>query len=257
MRKIDLLLKDKSGVGIVKKHSKQLLCIIFLTTCTIYVKAENVEHKQQFGFNALYNYNLTNASELAGEFTYQNALSDWVDIQAGFQASTRNAYALLARGDFKFNANAQHRFGLRNQYLYDANVGYNAQFLNALLAIDYTMKYGYFAMGAMCNVYTPIRSTNPHSTLVEPVLFCYDFEGRLFPSTHFWNLALQITNIRPFHIEKAQSPSFTLKGNYNVYNSNKSAMYLNLDLGVEYAGFGHINIQFYEIYSKIGISWEI
>lgn len=241
---------------------KHILISIILTSIPYYSNAqiellfldqreENKIHKQEIDFDFIYNYNTLSESQLYADIFYKNHLTKWVDIQAGFHSATNSAYALLAKANFKWNFKSHHNFEIRNQYLYNIFASHNSQSFNTLLAIAYSQKYYYMAFGASSQVIFPIYA-NGESTSVEPINFCYDIEGRIFPLTHNWNIGVQITNITPFLVERPHNPNFILKGNAKLIETRKERIDIAFKLGLEPIGLLK-NEQYYELYFSAGI----
>ncbi len=242
-------------VSIVAQHTPRSAEIAYFDYMDSINRAKTLQH--ELDFDIYYNYNLTSSSQLLADIIYKNRLTNWVDIQAGFHCTTHSNYALLARADFKWNIKSHHTLQLRNQYLYNLFADYNSQTFNILLAAAYSQNYFYAALGASTNMIFPLMNGEKHAKVIEPVSLCYDFEGRIFPLKHHWNLALQITNITPFLVERPYSPNLILKGNVKIIESRKERIDLQFKLGFEPSGIFNIYAQQYEIYIGAGIKCKI
>ncbi len=215
------------------------------------------EYKHELNFDFTYNYNQTSSSQLFADIIYKNYIAKWVDLTVGLHTQTNSTYALLAKTNFKWNIKSHHNLELRNQYLYNIFAPLNSQSFNALLAAAYSQKYCYIALGIHTQFFAPIIANNNPEIIYEPIHFAYNLKCRIFPIEHNWNLALQVTNITPFLIERAYSPNFIMQGQAKIIESNSERIDITFKIGLEPAGIFNVIAQQYELFVSAGIKCKI
>jgi hypothetical protein len=68
-----------------------------------------------------------------------------------------------------------------------------------------------------------------------------------------WNLSLRLSNYDAFQLERWQSPIVTLIGKYDINQ------YLTIwaNFGIKPQGVFHIAANFYEVFTNVGVVWDV
>ena len=197
-----------------------------------------------------YGYNTTERSYGSIGLTYSGMAARWARLSAGAWASTSDSYALKLRADFSWQAGRRGRIGLRNHYLYSAYAYASMQGFDAALMAVYDHDYFYAGIGAVTRLFAPLRGGG---LICEPVDMAYDIEGRIFPKSHPWNIALQITNLQPFRTGRFYEPELILTGNCRVYEGRAGRYSAPLRAAYRPAGLLSIATSFYGIEITAGV----
>ena len=197
-------------------------------------------------------YSSTLGNENSVRVIAKGQVAEWVDISGGIETTTKLNTSFLCRADFFLTPRSKHNLELRNQYIANFFSAYQSNAFSAALALAYSQNYFYCALGASHHQYW-----SEGDIVIEPIHFCYDFEGRIFKPSHHWNIACQLTNITPFLIESLYTPNFILKTNVKVYEKDFNRVDVIFNFGIESAGFSHIISQFNQVYINAGVIWQI
>ncbi len=201
-----------------------------------------------------YGYNTAERSYGTAALTYTGTVAPWAWLSAGAQASTSDSYALKLRADFGWKLGRQGRMGLRNHYMYTAYAFAGMQGFDAALMAAYDHDYFYVGIGILTRLFAPLHG---NGVIHEPLDMAYDVEGRIFPKSHPWNMALQITNVQPFRTGHFFEPELILKGNCTVYERRGSRYRATLRAAYRPAGTMSIAASFYGIEITAGVICEI
>ncbi len=131
---------------------------------------------------------------------------------------------------------------------------------NAGLKIDYTVRKWYFALGNNFNFYkfnnnaAEIYGITDNDVLVEAANLMYSVKYHLREIGSDWNLFINLTNFELFIIEQETNPMLDLGF---TYKRRENSPKFFADLWYQTAGFNNIRVNYFGVFFRTGVSWEI
>lgn len=204
-------------------------------------------------FNAGYAYNKTYHSY--GNFDIGAFLpfNENFEAQVDTRISIANVYGVGAQlrpkialpvGCLYFNTQVLYRDFQRNgihEFSGDVLFGYRMQYIDVAFGCGMRL--------------TTSHNYDWHSTanpLIEPFIFTYRVQGFVRPQTSPWNIALCISNMDDYQLERQWQPLFMLSSWYNVTNNWR----VRLSSQCKPTGMFHLNAAFYGIDVRAGVEYR-
>lgn len=203
---------------------------------------------------AEYDYNRTERS--MGNFVVASdfQLSENFHLDLGFQACTRNRYALNVAYQTNLIDAAVGTLYLENRYLYRLYPSFGIQEFNALLDLGWKNIHWNFQFG-LCNRYMaaiPLRKDGGQGTIFEPMNVVFNLEWNLFPEEHPWNVGLGFSNYREFIIERVTCFFYTVHGRYDLCDQWQ----LQAEAGLHPAGPLNLSSQYNGFFFNVGFTYN-
>lgn len=201
-------------------------------------------------------YDYTRTEQSSGNFVIASGfqLNPSVHLDLGFQASTRNRYALnIAYQIDLLNAKSGTLY-LENRYLYRIFPSFNLQEFNAMLDFGWKNTHWNFQLG-LCNRYIaeiPLRLNGGEGVIFEPMNVVFNIEGNLFTQDHPWNIGGGISNYREFIIERVTLFYYTIHGYYDLNDQWR----LTGEAGLHPAGVLNLSSQYNGYFINLGFIYK-
>lgn len=131
---------------------------------------------------------------------------------------------------------------------------------NAGLKIDYTTKKWNFVLGNNFNFYkfnqnaADVYGITDNQVLVEAANLMYSVKYHFREIGSEWNAYLNLTNFEMFIIEQEMNPMLDL--GFNWKPNNKFPL-IFADLWYQTAGLFNIRVNYFGVFFRTGLSWEI
>ena len=127
-----------------------------------------------------------------------------------------------------------------NEFAHAISLGYRMQYVSAQL--------GFFSR---VMVPMPYERNSDNASISEPFKLLYRVEAFVRPATSSWNLAVAISNVDDYMMERPWTPMLYLRGWYDVNN------HWRLHLAGKYknAGMFHMNAHYYASELRVGAEY--
>jgi hypothetical protein len=213
--------------------------------------------KSQFSFVAGVKYGYNQTYEHYGSFAMLAKYKPlkYFEIGLGFQASTANVYALPISVNTIFNLPKGY-LQLENRYIYRAFVRNKNNEHSGGIALASFHDYINVSLGIFGRLTSQMGESDiadQQHYLIEPLDFMYRIEGSFRKMDSKWNISLRLSNYDAFQLERWQSPMVMLIGKYDLNQNLK----LWANFGIKPQGVFHIAANFYEIFTNIGVVWNV
>ena len=203
--------------------------------------------------HAGYGHNLTYGSFATFDIDAQLPINQYFEAEANLRTSTANVHTLgvqlrpkfaLPVGELFLEDRLMANFLLRdhvNEFAHAISLGYRMQYVSAQL--------GFFSR---VMVPMPYERNSDNASISEPFKFLYRVEAFVRPATSSWNLAVAISNVDDYMMERPWTPMLYLRGWYDVNN------HWRLHLAGKYknAGMFHMNAHYYASELRVGAEYR-
>ena len=202
--------------------------------------------------HAGYGHNLTYGSFATFDIDAQLPINQYFEAEANLRTSTANVHTLgvqlrpkfaLSVGELFLEDRLMANFLLRdhvNEFAHAISLGYRMQYVSAQL--------GFFSR---VMVPMPYERNSDNASISEPFKLLYRVEAFVRPATSSWNLAVAISNVDDYMMERPWTPMLYLRGWYDVNN------HWRLHLAGKYknAGMFHMNAHYYASELRVGAEY--
>ena len=203
--------------------------------------------------HAGYGHNLTYGSFATFDIDAQLPINQYFEAEANLRTSTANVHTLgvqlrpkfaLPVGELFLEDRLMANFLLRdhvNEFAHAISLGYRMQYVSAQL--------GFFSR---VMVPMPYERNSDNASISEPFKLLYRVEAFVRPATSSWNLAVAISNVDDYMMERPWTPMLYLRGWYDVNN------HWRLHLAGKYknAGMFHMNAHYYASELRVGAEYR-
>ena len=203
--------------------------------------------------HAGYGHNLTYGSFATLDIDAQLPINQYFEAEANLRTSTANVHTLgvqlrpkfaLPVGELFLEDRLMANFLLRdhvNEFAHAISLGYRMQYVSAQL--------GFFSR---VMVPMPYERNSDNASISEPFKLLYRVEAFVRPATSSWNLAVAISNVDDYMMERPWTPMLYLRGWYDVNN------HWRLHLAGKYknAGMFHMNAHYYASELRVGAEYR-
>ena len=202
--------------------------------------------------HAGYGHNLTYGSFATFDIDAQLPINQYFEAETNLRTSTANVHTLgvqlrpkfaLPVGELFLEDRLMANFLLRdhvNEFAHAISLGYRMQYVSAQL--------GFFSR---VMVPMPYERNSDNASISEPFKLLYRVEAFVRPATSSWNLAVAISNVDDYMMERPWTPMLYLRGWYDVNN------HWRLHLAGKYknAGMFHMNAHYYASELRVGAEY--
>ena len=203
--------------------------------------------------HAGYGHNLIYGSFATFDIDAQLPINQYFEAEANLRTSTANVHTLgvqlrpkfaLPVGELFLEDRLMANFLLRdhvNEFAHAISLGYRMQYVSAQL--------GFFSR---VMVPMPYERNSDNASISEPFKLLYRVEAFVRPATSSWNLAVAISNVDDYMMERPWTPMLYLRGWYDVNN------HWRLHLAGKYknAGMFHMNAHYYASELRVGAEYR-
>ena len=203
--------------------------------------------------HAGYGHNLTYGSFATFDIDAQLPINQYFEAETNLRTSTANVHTLgvqlrpklaLPVGELFLEDRLMANFLLRdhvNEFAHAISLGYRMQYVSAQL--------GFFSR---VMVPMPYERNSDNASISEPFKLLYRVEAFVRPATSSWNLAVAISNVDDYMMERPWTPMLYLRGWYDVNN------HWRLHLAGKYknAGMFHMNAHYYASELRVGAEYR-
>lgn len=203
--------------------------------------------------HAGYGHNLTYGSFATFDIDAQLPINQYFEAEANLRTSTANVHTLgvqlrpkfaLPVGELFLEDRLMANFLLRdhvNEFAHAISLGYRMQYVSAQL--------GFFSR---VMVPMPYERNSDNASISEPFKLLYRVEAFVRPATSSWNLAVAISNVDDYMMERPWTPMLYLRGWYDVNN------HWRLLLAGKYknAGMFHMHAHYYASELRVGAEYR-
>lgn len=231
---------------------KLLLLLLLVPLCTL-AQVQHGENRYALNFDASYAFNKTYRSFANFDLGAYLPFNEHVEAQFDMRFSTANVHTFglqvrpkvdLPVGCLYFDTHILYRNFARNEFHEfsgDVLLGYRMQYVNA-------------EFGCGMRVMKPFEYDwhSNDSPVLEPFIFTYRVEGFVRPKSSPWNIALCVTNMDDYQIERVWQPLFILGGWYDVTDNWR----VRLATECKPTGMFHLNAAFYGIDVRAGVQYR-
>lgn len=203
--------------------------------------------------HAGYGHNLTYGSFATFDIDAQLPINQYFEAEANLRTSTANVHTLgvqlrpkfaLPVGELFLEDRLMANFLLRdhvNEFAHAISLGYRMQYVSAQLGLF-----------SRVMVPMPYKRNSDNASISEPFKLLYRVEAFVRPATSSWNLAVAISNVDDYMMERPWTPMLYLRGWYDVNN------HWRLHLAGKYknAGMFHMNAHYYASELRVGAEYR-
>ena len=204
-------------------------------------------------FHAGYAHNLTYGSYATFDLDAYLPINQYFEAEANLRTSTANMHTIGLQLRPKFALPVGELFledRLMGRFVSRDNVN---EFAHAI-SIGYRMQYVSVQLGLLSRVIIPVpyENNSDNSYISEPFNLLYRVEAFVRPQTSCWNIAIAISNVDDYMMERAWVPMLYLGGWYDV---NKHWR-LRLSGKYKHAGMFHMNAHYYASEVRLGVEYS-
>jgi opacity protein-like surface antigen len=234
---------------------RKILAVVALCFCGSMVMAQTQYNDTSYAvtLHAGYAHNLTYGSFANFDVDAYMPINPYFEMEANVRTSTANVHSLGVQLRPKFAVPVGELFledRLMGRFVARDNV---SEFAHAI-SLGYRMQYVSVQMGMLSRVIAPMpyerNSDDMH--ISEPFNFLYRVEAFVRPQTSCWNIAIAISNVDDYMMERAWTPMLYLGGWYNVddhWRLRLSGKYKN-------SGMFHMNAHYYAAELRVGAEYR-
>lgn len=203
--------------------------------------------------HAGYAHNLVYGSHVNFDIDADLPINQYFEMETNLRASTANYYTfgvqlrpkfVLPVGELFLEDRLMANFVARdhiNEWLHAISIGYRMQYVSVQLGLF-----------SRVMVPTPYKRNSDNSYISEPFNLLYRVEAFVRPQTSCWNIALAISNVDDYMMERPWTPMLSLKGWYDLDD------HWRLILAGKYknAGMFHMNAHYYASEVRLGAEYR-
>lgn len=228
---------------------KRLFLFSLLCLCAL----AYAQSPYSLSLHAGYGHNLTYGSFATFDIDAQLPINQYFEAEANLRTSTANVHTLgvqlrpkfaLPVGELFWEDRLMANFLLRdhvNEFAHAISLGYRMQYVSAQLGLF-----------SRVMVPMPYERNSTNGTISEPFKLLYRIEAFVRPETSRWNLAVAISNVDDFVMERPWTPMLYIRGWYDV------SQHWRLHLAGKYknAGMFHMNAHYYASEVRVGAEFR-
>lgn len=231
---------------------KPLLFLFLLSVSSLFAQVQYGDSAYTLRLDAGYAFNKTYSHYGNFDLGAFFPLNPCFEMQADLRLSTVNAYALGVQLRPKFALPVGEMY-IETRAMYRPFVLSRVHEVTGGLSLGYRMQYVDVLFGCGVRVMTPMTTDHGFSpSIVEPWIFLYQVQAFVRPQTSSWNIAMAVSNIDNYQMERSAQPLFRLSGHYRPaphWRVHLSAM-------CKPTGMFHLHAAFYGIELRGGMSYE-
>ena len=224
-----------------------LLCAVVLSAM-VYAQSP-----YSLALHAGYGHNLTYGSFATFDLEVQLPINPYFEAEANLRTSTANVHTMGVQLRPKFALPVGELF-LEDRLMGNLLLRDHVNEFAHAISLGYRMQYVSAQLGLFSRVMVPMpyerNSTN--GTISEPFKLLYRIEAFVRPETSRWNLAVAISNVDDFVMERPWTPMLYIRGWYDV------SQHWRLHLAGKYknAGMFHMNAHYYASEVRVGAEFR-
>ena len=211
------------------------------------------EGKYAISLHAGYGHNLTYGSFANFDVDAYLPINQYFEAEANVRTSTANVHTLgvqlrpkfaLPVGELFLEDRLMANFVVRdqvNEFTHAISLGYRMQYVSAQLGLF-----------SRVMVPQPYEKNSDNEYISEPFCLLYRIEAFVRPATSCWNIAIALSNVDDYMMERAWIPMLYLGGWYDVND------HWRLRLAGKYknAGMFHMNAHYYAAEVNLGAEYR-
>lgn len=235
-----------------------ILLALFIST-TAYCKKDLPDSNSvlsdsySLSFHASYAHNLTYSSYTNFDLNAFIPVNRHFEAETNLRASTANFYTFGVKLRYVFLLSGRELF-VENRLLSNIVLRDHVNDFAHAISLGCKMQYVNVQLGNFSRVIipTPYEYHSDNSYIAEPFNLLYRVEAFVRPQNSGWNIAVAVSNVDDFIMERAWVPVLYLGGWYNVndhWRMHLTGKYKN-------AGTFHMNAHYYASELRMGVEYR-
>ena len=231
--------------------------LIVLALCLSGIAASAQDHaaegKYAISLHAGYGHNLTYGSFANFDVDAYMPINQYFEAEANIRTSSANTHTLgvqlrpkfaLPVGELFLEDRLMANFVVRdqvNEFTHAISLGYRMQYVSAQLGLF-----------SRVMVPQPYEKNSDNEYISEPFCLLYRVEAFVRPATSYWNIAIALSNVDDYMLERGWNPMLYLGGWYDVNEHWR----LRLAGKYKHAGMFHMNAHYYAAEVRVGAEYR-
>jgi hypothetical protein len=234
---------------------KRLLIILTFYLCGMMSMAQGhtADDKYAVSVHAGYGHNLTYGSFANFDMDAYLPINQHFEAEANVRTSTANVHTIgvqmrpkfaLPVGELFLEDRLMAKFVVRdqvNEFTHAISLGYRMQYVSAQLGLF-----------SRVMVPQPYEKNSDNEYIAEPFCLLYRVEAFVRPATSYWNIAIALSNVDDYMLERGWNPMLYLGGWYDVNEHWR----LRLAGKYKHAGMFHMNAHYYAAEVRVGAEYR-
>jgi hypothetical protein len=212
---------------------------------------DEVASQYSLSLHAGYGHNLIYGSHANFDLGAYMPINQYFEMDADLRVSTANFYTVGLQLRPKFALPVGEMF-IEDRLMANLVVRNKVNEFAHAISLGYRMQYVSVQLGLFSRVIVPqpYEKNSNNSYISEPFKLLYRVEAFVRPKTSCWNIAVAISNIDDYMMERPWNPMLYLRGWYDVDD------HWRVHLGGKYknAGMFHMNAHYFA--AEVGIGAE-
>lgn len=226
------------------------LFIFFLLCLSMFAYSQS---SYSLSVHAGYGHNLTYGSFANFDIDAHLPINQYFEAEANLRTSTANTHTIGLQLRPKFALPVGELF-LEDRLMANFLVRDHVNEFAHAISLGYRMQYVSAQLGLLSRVIVPMpyEKNSDNSTIAEPFKLLYHIEAFVRPETSCWNLAVAISNVDDYMMERPWTPMLYVRGWYDVND------HWRLHLAGKYknAGMFHMNAHYYASELRAGAEYR-
>mgnify|MGYP006324877527 FL=1 len=234
---------------------KRLLVILTFYLCGMMSMAQGhtADEKYAVSVHAGYGHNLTYGSFANFDMDAYLPINQHFEAETNIRTSTANVHTIgvqmrpkfaLPVGELFLEDRLMAKFVVRdqvNEFTHAISLGYRMQYVSAQLGLF-----------SRVMVPQPYEKNSDNEYIAEPFCLLYRIEAFVRPATSCWNIAIALSNVDDYMMERGWNPMLYLGGWYDVNEHWR----LRLAGKYKHAGIFHMNAHYYAAEVRLGAEYK-
>lgn len=234
---------------------KRLLLLFFSVICVLCAMAQDhaSDGKYAIALHAGYAHNLTYGSFANFDVSAYLPINQYFEAEANVRTSTANVHTLGVQMRPKFALPVGELF-LEDRLMANFVVRDQINEFTHAISLGYRMQYVSAQLGMFSRVIAPqpYEKNSGNEYIVEPFCLLYRVEAFVRPATSCWNIAIALSNMDDYMVERGWNPMLYLGGWYDVNEHWR----LRLAGKYKHAGMFHMNAHYYAAEVRLGAEYR-
>lgn len=235
------------------KQTTLLLLTLCCCTSMAMAQVQRKDTSYTVSLHAGYGHNLTYGSFANFDMDAYLPINTYFEAEANLRTSTANVHMIglqmrpkfaLPVGELFLEDRLMARWVVRdqvNELIHAISLGYRMQYVSAQLGVF-----------SRVIVPMPYERNSDNGNISEPFMLLYRVEAFVRPETSCWNMAIAISNVDDYMMERPWTPVLYLRGWYDVnehWRVHLAGKYKN-------AGMFHMNAHYYASEVRVGAEYR-